>query len=73
MIPAVGSSVVYYNDIGCPRNALVTAVHGETCVNLIYVSRNVQETDQYGRQIKRASSVVHKSCQESHGNYWQFG
>lgn len=42
----------------------------ETCCNLVWVSTDVKRTDQYGQQLIRESSVVHKGSQPAHGNYW---
>lgn len=42
----------------------------ETCCNLVWVSTDVKRLDQYGQQIIRESSVVHKGSQPAHGNYW---
>lgn len=43
---------------------------GEPGVNLVYCSKDTMKKDPYGRQIERATSVVHKSNQPAHGNYW---
>jgi hypothetical protein len=55
----------------------VTAIHGngygpenQPTINLVYVSTDEQKTDNYGRQIERRSSVVHKSNQGAPGYYW---
>lgn len=71
-IPSVGESIIWHDSRGKAHNALVTSVHGENCVNLVYVSDNEREHDQYGRQTKRDCSVVHKSITEAHGNYWRY-
>jgi hypothetical protein len=39
-------------------------------INLVYVTGDEAKTDPYGRQIERATSVVHKSGQSAHGRYW---
>ena len=45
--------------------------HGDIAgVNLVYVSKDTAKQDSYGRQIERATSVVHKTLQPAHGNYW---
>lgn len=73
----VGDLVTYCNEKGVMQPALVTAVHGPSeydahppSVNLAYVSGNPKETDPYGRQIGRDSSVVHQSSQYAEGRYW---
>ena len=85
--PEVGRSVVYHDEFGVAFTALVTAVHGMRgnivmlpdgshsvfpCVNLVYVIGDASMKDQYGRQIVRESSVVHRRCQSAHGRYWRF-
>lgn len=74
-IPEVGDVVVYHEPDGQGRNALITSVHGGSpyyLVNLIFVSGNENETDVYGRQTSRATSVTHKSNTDVHGNYWHY-
>lgn len=68
----VGSVVVYMDPVAKPMNALVTAVWGPTCINVVVMSDNEAETDTYGRQIKRFTSVSHKSVTPVHGNYWRW-
>lgn len=67
----VGDVVVFHDPTGEPRNALVTAVWSETCVNLVLVSSDDAMQDTYGRQIARKTSVSHKSTTPVHGNYWR--
>jgi hypothetical protein len=69
----VGGHVIFHDSVGVPHSALVTAIHGNImhpCINLVFV-RSEEYTDEYGRQIHRESSVVHKSSQEAHGNYYR--
>lgn len=68
----VGSVVEYVDPVGKPNNALVTAVWGPTCINVVLMSDNDAETDTYGRQIKRFTSVCHKGLSPAHGNYWKW-
>jgi hypothetical protein len=42
------------------------------CVNLVYVSGDPSREDGCGRQTQIETSVVHKSHQAVHGNYWRF-
>lgn len=70
----VGSSVIYVNTHGARRNALVTKVWNSTgnlpgC-NVVFVVDSEDKTDGYGRQIERATSVVHKSVMPAPGNFW---
>lgn len=70
---SIGDSVTYYDEFGVPHQAVLTQVWGtdpKCAVNLVYVSSDSNETDQYGRQIKRECSVVHKDNQGAHGRYW---
>lgn len=71
-MPAVGDAVVYHDTLGNAHNALVTAVWGTMCINLVCVSDNVNAGDQYGRQIERYPSTSHKSVMPTHGNYWRW-
>ena len=81
--PRVGDTVIYHDEHGKPHNALLTCVHGwETegipvidqmpCVNLLYVSSDEKRQDDYGRQVERDSSCVHKTMNGGvHGGYWR--
>jgi hypothetical protein len=72
----VGSAVTLFDEYGKPHSALVTSVFGgwgpenQPSINVVYVSGDEGRTDQYGRQIERRSSVVHKSNQSASGMYW---
>lgn len=68
----VGETVVYHDPSGNPSNALITAVWGPTCINIVLVSSDTQKQDQYGRQIERKASVSHVSTWQAHGNYWRY-
>jgi hypothetical protein len=73
----IGDAVRYYDGHGKKHSAIVTQVWGcpagatEPSLNLVYVSPEESETDQYGRQIKRNTSVVHRDSQGAHGCYWE--
>lgn len=74
----VGDAITYVDPLGVDRPALVTAVwageYGQSNppgVNLVFVSDDVARLDGYGRQMERATSVVHQSVQPAHGNYWK--
>ncbi len=67
----VGDHVIYVDERSVEHHALVTTSWGPTCVNLVFVSDDDLRTDNYGRQVERRSSSVHKSRQEAHGNYWK--
>lgn len=47
-----------------------TGPTGEPGCNLVYVDGDRTKNDPYGRQISRETSVVHKSKQPAHGNFW---
>lgn len=72
----VGHQVVYVDPTGAQIPALVTAIWGDPkgpavpCINLVYVSTDPQRTDNFGRQMERQTSLVHRSAQPAHGNYY---
>lgn len=71
-MPVVGQHVVWHDPVAVPHDALVTAVHSATCINVV-ICADEGQTDQYGRQICRHSSQTHKSVHGGvHGNYWRF-
>jgi hypothetical protein len=53
----VGSTVIYTDGYRCDHQALVTAVWGPDCINVVYVTGDESKTDTYGRQIERQTSV----------------
>ena len=74
----VGDHVLYVDERGRERDALVTAVHtgmsgeGEPPgLNVVTVTLEEGRTDPYGQQIERLSSVVHEDAQPAHGNFWR--
>lgn len=71
---AVGKAVKYVDHQGVERDALVTTIHGPAeknpSINVVFVSGDESRQDGYGRQTEHDSSVVHKSQQYAHGNYW---
>lgn len=52
------------------KNVLSTP-HTVPSVNLVYVSNDSTQTDSYGRQIARSTSVPHQSVQPAPGYYWK--
>lgn len=78
----IGQHVIFFDSFGQPHKALVTtwwmadqvpayqSETGEPGCNLVYVSDDELKGDSYGRQIERATSVVHKSKQNAHGFKW---
>jgi hypothetical protein len=71
-VPQIGDPVVWHDSTGVPHNALVTAVWGPTCINVVVVSSDKNKGDDYGRQIERNTSSLHKSVNQVHGFYWRF-
>lgn len=70
----IGDYVKYVDQFGKEHDALVTAIWGidspMKSLNLVYVVDDETKTDQYGRQIERFTSVVHRDNQAAHGRYW---
>lgn len=71
-MPKVGDVVVYHDEEGKPKNALINAVWGISCVNLVFVSSDAAMKDTYGRQIGRETSVDHVSVVTVHGRYFRW-
>jgi len=68
----VGDTVVWHESDGKALKALVTAVWGPTCINLVVVSGDETKKDDYGRQIERRTSCSYKDQNRVHGFYWRF-
>lgn len=81
--PHVGKPLTYVDEYGKSHSAIVTADWSYTrqendgplpeyaSLNLVYVVDDKSMTDSCGRQIARATSVVHQSKQQAHGRYWK--
>jgi F420-0:gamma-glutamyl ligase len=74
----IGDAVTFVDAYGRERPALVTQVWGSMGVptgipgvNVVFISDAEGKDDQYGRQLERATSVVHQSAQPAHGYYWK--
>lgn len=68
-----GDVVVFVDSIGKQHNAVVTAWWSETCCNVVFVSGDESKRDDYGRQLERSTSVMHKSSPgTAHGYYWMW-
>jgi len=63
-----GDMVIYTDSIRRDHNALVTAVWGPVCINVVYTSQDESKTDSYGRQIERQTSAMKYDA-----NNWNFG
>jgi hypothetical protein len=70
--PQFGEAVVYVDPVGVAHPALITQPWGDTCVNLVFVSKDDAKHDSYGRQLERSTSLMHQSVVPVHGNYWRF-
>jgi hypothetical protein len=68
--PKVGDHVIYVDPVARQHDALVTAVWGPTCINIVYVSGDKTRDDTYGRQIERQTSLCHRSLSPAHGQYY---
>ncbi len=68
----VGETVIYHDPVGGAHDALVTAVWGPACINVVFVTSDENKQDNYGRQIERQTSLSHKSVNSFHGFYWRF-
>lgn len=64
----IGDCVIYTDEHRVDHKALVTDVHGEACVNLVYVTSDKSKYDSYGRQIERRSSCCRYSDTFKFGN-----
>src|ERR1044072_7867846 len=71
-IVRVGDPVIWHDPQGGAHDALVTAVWGPVCINVVIVDPNEGSTDSYGRQIQRHTSQNHKNQMKVHGFYWRF-
>lgn len=65
----IGKACIFVDPVGKEHDALITNVWGAQCVNVAYVTED-QGEDSYGRKIWRSTSLMHKTVQQAHGNYW---
>jgi len=70
--PEVGGVVTYYDPAGVASPALVTAVWTPECINLVFVSRDEERQDSYGRQIERQTSLTPLRNMGVHGGGWTY-
>jgi len=80
----VGDHVVYVDKLGQAHDALVTIWWGPGPNRIVdyqpdptgepgcFVSGDEKKDDTYGRQIERETSVIHRSVQPAHGNFWRW-
>jgi hypothetical protein len=70
---SIGDFVIFTEPDGTDHNALVTCVWSPVTINVVYVSSDLERKDQYGRQIVRHTSVMHKSTAGIvHGPVWRW-
>tara|TARA_B100001146_G_C16162243_1_gene426184 strand:- start:1015 stop:1302 length:288 start_codon:yes stop_codon:yes gene_type:complete len=65
-----GTHCIFVDPRGKEYDALITEVWGPQCINLLYINDHEGQRDSYGQKVLRASSVMHGSMQQAHGNYW---
>lgn len=65
-----GTHVIYVDPVARQHDAIVTAVWGPTCINIVFASNDENKTDSYGRQIERQTSLSHRSVTPAHGQYF---
>lgn len=73
--PEVGDAIIYHNEKGVGHNGLITCIWGEYMVNIVYVSSNDSQKDDYGRQTIRESSVSmigQPGHSTAHGRYARY-
>lgn len=68
----IGEACIWVDPVGKQKPALITAVWGPQCINLVTVVDESNQTDSYGRKLERFTSVMHGSVQQAHGFYWMF-
>ena len=66
----VGQPCEFYDSQGRLHSALITAVHGPQCINLVFVNPVPGQADNYGQKLMRSTSVMHGAIQQAHGMYW---
>ena len=66
----VGKNCVYFDPRGRAYDALITAVWGPQCINVVFVNDVEGQRDDYGQKLQRATFVLHGNIQQAHGNYW---
>jgi hypothetical protein len=66
----VGKACSFIDPRGRRYDALVTAVWGSECINVVYVNDVEGQDDTYGKKLMRSTSVMHGSVQQAHGNYF---
>ena len=63
----INDVVIYTDEVRNDHQALVTAVWGPDCINVVFCSPDQAKTDSYGRQIERATSVARYTETNNYG------
>jgi hypothetical protein len=63
----VGDVVIYTDEVRNDHNAIVTAIWGQDCINVVFLSPDESKTDPYGRQIERQTSVARHTETNNYG------
>jgi len=68
----IGDHVVYIDPTRIERQALVTAVFSQDCINIMFASADENKQDSYGRQLERATSLPREGAwNNGAGNCWR--
>ena len=70
--PEVGDAVIFVDPRGVDHNAIVITRWSSNMINLVRASDATDQTDSYGRQIVRDTSVPHKTNSPTHGYHWRW-
>jgi hypothetical protein len=70
-MPKKGEFVKVVDEFGQLHDGLVTNCWNRT-TNIVYVTADDTKTDQYGNQIERQTSCMHKLDTSAPGRYWYF-
>lgn len=65
-----GKACIFVDPMGHAHAALITRVWGPQCANVVIVASPKAGEDSYGIKLERHTSLMHKSVQQAHGNYW---
>lgn len=71
-IPEVGKHIIFVDRKGKDCDALITAVWGPSCINVIIVSDDESRQDGYGRQTIHETSVPRMSETTPYGYHFRF-
>jgi hypothetical protein len=79
---SIGDHVKVVDESGQLHDGLVSEQWGQPgrvltagnypAINVLYLSKDAEKRDPYGRQIERLSSCSHKSTTTAPGRFWYF-